>query len=241
MSEVPGMPPLFYRAEGEGPLVIMLHGLLMNGRCWDDNGFIAAISPFFNVVCPDLAGHGASEKSDIQDFYRRENQALAVVKLMDELGYEKAHLVGYSAGSWLAMELLRSYPERLSSVVLGGWDCLKGLPDISGSKLTFEMFMSYARQVAPELTETLSSKDEISAGCFFNELRKPVAGDANLFPCHIPVMFWAGSRDPYYASMAELAGQHAIPLICGEGDHLGEINHPDRSTIAQVLNYIKDQ
>lgn len=42
MSEVPGMPPLFYRAEGEGPLVIMLHGLLMNGRCWDDNGFIAA-------------------------------------------------------------------------------------------------------------------------------------------------------------------------------------------------------
>jgi len=97
----------------------MLHALLMDGQCWVDNGVVSALSPFFKVVYPDLSGHGASDKSNEQPLYTRENQALSVVKLMDELGYEKAHLIGYSAGAWLALGLLDAYPERLHSVVLG--------------------------------------------------------------------------------------------------------------------------
>lgn len=140
--------PLFCRQQGEGPLVIMLHGLLMDGQCWVDNGFVSAFSASFKVVCPDLIGQGASEKSSKQDVYTREQQALGIVQLMDELGYEKANVIGYSAGTWLALGLLECYPERINSVVLGGWDCLNGLPETPFGKLTFDMFMDFARETA---------------------------------------------------------------------------------------------
>lgn len=241
MFQISGNSPLFYRTEGKGPLVIMLHGLLMNGQCWVDNGFLSAFSPFFKVACPDLIGHGASDKPDIQEIYTRENQELAIVKLMDELGYEKAHVIGYSAGAWLAMGLLKAYPERLTSVVLGGWDCLQGLPEAPAGKLTFDMFMSYAREIAPELTASLSSADEKSTECFFNELSKQFQDDGNLLTHSTPKLFWAGSSDPYYTSMTELAELHAIPLISGTGDHLGEINNPDKVTIDEILKFSKGQ
>ncbi|MEX0496233.1 alpha/beta fold hydrolase [Raoultella terrigena] len=239
MSTMPESSRLFYRAEGKGPLVIMLHGLLMDGRCWVDNGFVSAYSPFFRVVCPDLIGHGASDRLDAQDFYTRENQALSVVKLMDELGYDKAHVIGYSAGAWLAMGLLDSYPERVTSIVLGGWDCLKGIPETPFGKLSFDMFMDYARETAPELTQSLSLADEKSAEFFFNELSKQFNDDGNLLTRSTPKLLWAGANDPYYVSMSEQAEKHAICFIAGKGDHLGEVNNPDMATVTKILNFSK--
>ncbi len=57
MPTLSGNIQLFYREEGNGPLVIMLHGLLMDGQCWIDNGFVSAFSSSFKVVAPDLPGH----------------------------------------------------------------------------------------------------------------------------------------------------------------------------------------
>ena len=241
MSTTRGNSRLSYRSEGKGPLVIMLHGLLMDGQCWVDNGFVSAFSPFFRVVCPDLIGHGDSDRVDGQDFYTRENQVLTIVKLMDEMGYDKAHVMGYSAGAWLAMGLLDSYPERLTSVVLGGWDCLNGIPETPFGKLSFAMFMDYARETAPELTQSLSPADERSAEYFFNELSKQFKDDGKLLARSTPKLFWAGASDPYYTSMSELAQQHAIRFVAGKGDHLGEVNHPDRETATQILNIVKSR
>ncbi len=233
-------PPLYYRSEGKGPLVIMIHGLLMDGQCWRNNGVISALSSSFHVVCPDLIGHGASDKPDNPALYSRENQALSIVNLMDELGYEKAHVVGYSAGAWLTLGLLDLYPQRLSSVVLGGWDCLKGLPETPYGKLTFDMFISFARETAPELTRSLSAQDEKGVEHFFNALSRPPENVEPLFTRSTPKLLWAGTRDPYYAAMAELAGKQGIPLISGAGDHLSEANHPDKSTIDKLLRFILD-
>lgn len=233
-------PRLFYRTQGEGPLVIMLHGLLMDSRCWVDNGCISALSPHFQVVCPDLPGHGASDKPDNQAAYTQQRQALAIVNLMDELGYEKAHIIGYSAGSWLAMELINAHADRLYSVVLGGWDCEAGLPETPVGKLTFEMFIAYARQVAPELTASLTPEDEKGAEHFFNELRKHAQDAEGFFPCPVPLRFWAGADDPYYAAMAALATRYDIPLFAGKGDHLSEVNHPASATLSAILNFVRN-
>ncbi|NIF22141.1 alpha/beta fold hydrolase [Candidatus Pantoea multigeneris] len=237
MNRTSEVPQLSYCAAGKGPLVIMLHGLLMDGKSWQENGFISAFSPSFSVVCPDLIGHGESDKPAIQEWYTRDNQALTIVNLMDELGYEKAHIIGYSSGAWLATGLLALYPERVESVVLGGWDCTQGMPE----SLSFEIFMAYAHEVAPQLTHSMSPADEKSVEYFFNELKKQTKGDDKLLMQGIPALVWAGTRDPYYAPMAELAEKHAIPLISGQGDHLSEVNTPDGSTIGRILKFIKDR
>lgn len=238
MSTSSGNTQLFYREEGKGPLLIMLHGLLMNGQSWVNNGFVSAFSPFFRVVSPDLIGHGASEKSNVQRFYARENQAQAIVKLMDDLGYDKANVIGYSAGAWLAMGLLDSYPERLNSVVLGGWDILNGLPDTPLGKLTFEMFIDFARETAPELTRSLTAEGERSVECFFNELSEQFKYDGDLLAGSTPKLLWAGASDPYFISMSGVAEKYFTPLIAGKGDHLGEVNNPDKATVTEILKFV---
>lgn len=232
---------LFYREEGNGPLIIMVHGLLMDGQCWTANGFVSAFSHSFKVVCPDLIGHGASEKVDVQSFYTRKNQVLAIIKLMDELGYRKANVIGYSAGAWLAMGLLECYPERLTSVVLGGWDCINGLSKAPFGKLSFDMFIDFARATVPELTNSLSTAGERSAKCFFKELSKQFESDGNLLTHSVPKLFWAGNRDAYYTSMSELAEKYSIPLIVGKGDHLYEVSNPDRMTVTEILKFVQSQ
>ncbi|URQ62236.1 alpha/beta hydrolase [Pantoea alhagi] len=239
MLHTSGTPRLSYHAEGKGPLVIMLHGLLMDGKFWKDNGLISALSPFFHIVCPDLIGHGKSEKTNVKEFYTQQNQALSIVKIMDELGYKKAHVIGYSAGAWVALGLLNRFPERFNSVVLGGWDFKSGLPDTPEGKLSFDVFMSYARCVAPELTTSLSTDDEKSVRYFFDELRKYLGKEESFFPHSIPTLLWAGASDPYYASMAELAELHALPLLTGKGDHLSELKNLDKRSMNAILKFIQ--
>lgn len=235
------IPQLSYVAEGKGPLVLMLHGLLMDGKSWLSNGLSSFLSPFFHVVCPDLLGHGESVKPQLQELYTQKNQALTIVKIMDELGYEKAHVIGYSSGAWAALGLLNHYPERLNSVVLGGWDFRNGLPETPEGKLSFDMFMSYAKRTAPELTSKLSMDDQESVRCFFNELRKYSEKRESLFPYKTPIMLWAGTRDPYYSSMAEIAQQYGLSMITGKGDHLSELNHPDKASMNEIFKFIASQ
>ncbi|OMQ20883.1 alpha/beta fold hydrolase [Serratia oryzae] len=234
-----GIPQLSYVSEGRGPLVIMLHGLLMDGKSWTDNGMSSFFSPFFHVVCPDLLGHGKSVKPHVQSLYTQENQALSIVKIMDALDYEKAHVIGYSSGAWVGLGLLNHYPERLNSAVLGGWDFSNGLPETPNGKLTFDMFISFARTTAPELTSGLSLEDEESIKCFFNELRKYTGEKEGLFPYQTPTLFWAGTSDPYYVSMAAIAEQYSLPMITGKGDHLSEINNPDKASINGIFKFIE--
>lgn len=241
MPHTSSSPQLSYIAEGKGPLVIMLHGLLMDGKSWRNNGFTSLFSPFFHVICPDLLGHGESEKPLVPELYTQKKQALSIVKIMDELGYEKAHVIGYSSGAWAALGLLNHHPERLNSVVLGGWDLKNGLPETPDGKLTFDMFMSYARSTAPELTSGLTPDDQESVRCFFNELRKYSEKNAALFPYKTPILLWAGANDPYYAPMTKIAEQYGLLMALGKGDHLTEFNKPDKSSINEIFKFIESQ
>lgn len=241
MPYTSGSPQLSYIAEGKGPLVIMLHGLLMDGKSWRNNGVISLFSSFFHVVCPDLLGHGESEKPPASELYTLKKQALSIVKIMDELGYEKAHIIGYSSGAWVALGLLNHHPERLDSVVLGGWDLKNGLPETPDGKLSFDMFMSYARSTAPELTSGLTLDDQESARCFFNELRKYSEKKEALFPYKTPILLWAGANDPYYSPMTEIAEQYGLLMTLGKGDHLTEFNKPDKASINEIFNFFETQ
>ncbi|WNP36112.1 alpha/beta hydrolase [Enterobacter kobei] len=241
MPHTSSSPQLSYIAEGKGPLVIMLHGLLMDGKSWRNNGFTSLFSPFFHVICPDLLGHGESEKPLVPELYTQKKQALSIVKIMDELGYEKAHVIGYSSGAWAALGLLNHHPERLNSVILGGWDLKNGLPETPDGKLTFDMFMSYARSTAPELTSGLTPDDQQSVRCFFNELRKYSEKNSALFPYKTPILLWAGANDPYYAPMAKIAEQYGLLMTLGKGDHLTEFNKPDKSSINEIFKFIESQ
>jgi pimeloyl-ACP methyl ester carboxylesterase len=100
-------------AGGGGPL-LCLHGITSNARAWD--GLAAELAPEYRVIAPDLRGRGDSDKPE--DGYGLEGHAADAVGLLDELGIERAVLVGHSLGALIGMQLAAEYPERIAKLVL---------------------------------------------------------------------------------------------------------------------------
>jgi len=102
--------------EGDGPLVILLHGF---PRCW--YLWRHQIKPLkaagFRVAVPDQRGYGASEcPSRIEDYNILE-LAADVVGIADALGDEKFFLVGHDWGCMVSWYTALLYPHRLHCVM----------------------------------------------------------------------------------------------------------------------------
>jgi pimeloyl-ACP methyl ester carboxylesterase len=76
-------------------------------------------APGFLVIALDCRGHGKSDKPHDVAKYGHE-MAADVVRLLDHLKVDKAHLVGYSSGAFIAGNVAANHPERVLSVVYGG-------------------------------------------------------------------------------------------------------------------------
>lgn len=100
---------------GQGEPVVCIHGLGATKASFLTT--IAEISGERKVIALDLPGFGDSEKP-LGAAYDAPYFAGAVVGLLDELGIEKAHLVGNSMGGRVSIEIGLLYPERVRSMVL---------------------------------------------------------------------------------------------------------------------------
>jgi pimeloyl-ACP methyl ester carboxylesterase len=111
-----------YLTAGQGEPVILLHGWIGEASHWGpgnrENPRLNAATGY-QVIAPDLRGHGMSDKPTDPAAYGRE-MAKDVVRLMDHLKLKKAHLVGYSMGSFVAGNVVEQAPSRVLSVVYGG-------------------------------------------------------------------------------------------------------------------------
>ncbi len=100
---------------GEGPPVLMLHGL--GGTKASFLPSIAALAPSFRTVAVDLLGFGDSDKP-LGASYGPGFQARAIEQLLDALELERAHIVGHSMGGRVALELGFTHADRTDGLVL---------------------------------------------------------------------------------------------------------------------------
>ena len=112
----------YYEAgqQDDRPPLVMLHGGGPGASSWSNfapslPGFAAS----FRTVLVDQPGFGASDKPPVVGNYYR-FAADHVVALLDELGIEKAHLLGNSLGGGTAMRLALTHPDRVARLVLMG-------------------------------------------------------------------------------------------------------------------------
>lgn len=109
---------LRYVVTGEGEPLILLHGFTANvERQWGQ--LIGPLSENYTVIALDERGHGKSDKPTEPGSYGM-NMVEDVIRLMDHLNIEKAHVAGYSMGAGITANLISRYPERFQSAVLGG-------------------------------------------------------------------------------------------------------------------------
>lgn len=232
---------LYYQTEGTGPLVILLHGLLMDGNTWLSNGFVQTLSKNFCVAYPDMLGHGMSDKPLDAGSYDQDKQASRIVSLIKQLGYQKAHIIGYSSGAWLAIGLAKYYPEYLSSLIIGGWDIVNGLPKSSTGPLSFDTFLTYAKATAPALTKWITPNIEPAVRSSFNAIGTydGLNDSLQLNQIKTPKLFWAGLDDIYYNELNTWAEANKYTFLSTTGDHLGAIFKPDPAIISKICEFVK--
>jgi pimeloyl-ACP methyl ester carboxylesterase len=104
-----------YRIGGEGPAIVLIHGITGNSTTWER--VMGQLARDYTVLAPDLLGHGDSAKPRGAD-YSLGAYASGIRDLMIALEIDNATFVGHSLGGGVAMQLAYQFPERLDRLVL---------------------------------------------------------------------------------------------------------------------------
>jgi pimeloyl-ACP methyl ester carboxylesterase len=179
---------------------------------WRAPGTIKALAKDYQVIALDVRGHGGSGKPKEEAAYGMEMME-DVVRLLDHLKIQKAHMAGYSMGGMIIMKLITRHPDRVQSAVLGGMGWLRqgSLPQLSWPQVTERQRAATPAACVHSLGALAVTEDEVKA-------------------IRVPVTVLIGERDPYrrlyVAPLQQIRADWPVTLVPGAG-HLNCIFHPE--------------
>ena len=232
----PSRPLLAYEDLGDPtrPAALLIHGFAGTARA-HFAPLIAALEPELRVIAPDLSGQGRSAAVPrVVDARLHHRDAEDLLALLDHLGVERVHLVGYSDGAEVAIILAarlgdcarsmtiwgvsgRVPPERVVAVYsdperrIASWPELqRELDQLHGSGATLPMFTAWAAAM-----EALRAEGG-------------VINDTEAARVVCPTLALAGDRDPFNplaateALVARIPGARLVTLSGAGHDLLEE-------------------
>jgi pimeloyl-ACP methyl ester carboxylesterase len=107
---------LAYAVEGQGPALVLVHGLACGRRMWVHQ--VRHLRSGYTVITYDQRGHGRSGAPETALGYSAAHLTRDLVGLLDHLGIARCHLVGFSLGGGPALAFASSRPDRVASLVL---------------------------------------------------------------------------------------------------------------------------
>ncbi|MBN1428559.1 MAG: alpha/beta hydrolase [Anaerolineae bacterium] len=202
-----------YTERGDGPTVVALHAATSNGS---EMGWLAHLITHegFNVVTPDLRGHGATH-NPAPDLHlpRLVDDMLEFIYL---LGRPSPHIVGFSLGGAVALRAAYQRPDMFRSLILLG--------------------TNYRAPGDQKLLQALGAEETRTAEqqAIFNPQTGVIAGwdgpieALGVIAC--PVLIIAADRDEFHDPEDSLVLFRALPhaevLIVPRCDHIGLVRHP---------------
>lgn len=218
MTDVPVLGShMAYRAVGDGPPVVLLHGNPTSSHLW--RHVLARAGAGHRWVAPDLIGMGASGRPDIA--YALADHLAYVEGFLDALGLDRPIVAGHDWGVAIALSLLGRRPVRGVAIMEGhlrplpGWDAF----DDGGREL-------FQRLRTPGVGERMALDDN-----FFLDTLLPAAmpASADLAPYRAPYPTPA-SRRPLlaWARQIPVGGEPAgaAALMAAAADHLTTTDVP---------------
>lgn len=250
--------PICYTVEGEGAPVILVHGVAVNADLnWRRPGITRALAKDFQVISFDNRGHGRSGKPHGKQNYGGE-MVEDVVRLMDHLGIEKAHVIGYSLGGFITLKLLAEHPDRLISAAPcgAGWeqrsaDGEQRLEAIAGAiesrgdygPLLAEVGVNksgFARVKVFVMNRFFRAiNDEQAIADVMQSLHELEVSRAELSGNTVPVLSVVGGADPLKRGVDNMEGileNHEI-VIVPHGSHYTTLSK--RKMIAALRDFLK--
>lgn len=227
---------------GSGAPLLLVHGAFSSGVEFLETEFGAVLAGRYRVVAPDSLAHGESDAPLDVTHYGARQRASHLAAALDAAGLERAHVVGYSMGGWMASALATFHPERIASLAIGGWDVVNGmytpaaawgLPEITGP-----MLIEMAREQNPQLSAWVQPQHEHTLGAAIegmNDLGGLAEGVARLTA---PVALFCGREDLYYDAVVQFAQANGFPVLALPGDHMTMLYRHGAESARRVGEFI---
>jgi len=235
---------IHYRVEGRGAPVVLVHGYGAQADVnWRLPGVIRSLRKKYQVISFDVRGHGLSGKPPEPAKYGVET-ARDIIRLLDHLGLERAHVVGYSMGGFITLKLVTMYPDRLLSAAPcgAGWENPDGnnlqlLASLTESLERGEGYGPLIRALEPGRKEPAAWKaklinflmgtfnDNQAMTCIMKRFPDLSVTEEELRANRVPVLSIVGTKDPLRAgadAMVGVMGNHRAVFVKG-GDHFTTI------------------
>ncbi len=107
---------LHYVTQGEGPLMLFLHGFPEFWYSWRHQ--LAEFAKDYTCVALDLRGYNESDKPEGVEAYRMEELVRDVEGVIRKLGYDRCILVGHDWGGAIAWSFAYAHPDMLESLIV---------------------------------------------------------------------------------------------------------------------------
>jgi 3-oxoadipate enol-lactonase len=236
-----------YVEQGQGAPLVFLHGIGGDAACWQPQ--LNVFAEDYRVLAWNMPGYCGSEPLREMTF---PGLAEALLRLLDRLDIERAHLVGHSMGGMVAQELAATWPGRLRSLVLVATSAAFGRTDgerqreFLASRLgPLERGQSMA-DLAPGIVaglvgeapdpagveQAIRSMAEVPEATYRAALRCLLSFDRRgaLGRIEVPTLVLAGERDQTApaAIMEKMAGKipQARFLVLPRAGHLANLEQP---------------
>jgi pimeloyl-ACP methyl ester carboxylesterase len=105
---------VIYRVAGNGPPVVLIHGMVNSSRHWEEVAL--RLADRYTVIAPDLIGHGDS--AAVRGDYSLGAHAASIRDMLAVIGIDRATIVGHSLGGGVAMQFFYQFPQRTERLVL---------------------------------------------------------------------------------------------------------------------------
>jgi pimeloyl-ACP methyl ester carboxylesterase len=187
-----------FQAAGEGPLLVLLHGITSTSEAWRE--VMPTLAERYTVIAPDMIGHGRSAKP--RGDYSLGAYAAGVRDLLAVLGFERGTVVGHSLGGGIAMQLSYLFPEYVERLAL-----------ISSGGLGKEVHpllraatLPGSEWVLPLLASEWSVRAGEAVGSVAAKLGKEAGPDLGEFARGYASLVHEGARDAFLDTMRSVIG-----------------------------------
>lgn len=139
--------------DADGTPILLIHGGLAHGDIWAAQ--VADLMQDHTVIVADTRGHGRSTNDGSEYTYAR--LAADYLALLDQIGIDRVHLVGWSDGANIGYSISQTNPERLASHFAHAGNIT--LDGVDPSVETNEVFGTYVGMMAGDYAEMSPTPD----------------------------------------------------------------------------------
>lgn len=224
---------IHFTDQGNGEPVVLIHAMLETLQVWEGAPVTRGLlDAGYRVLAFDVRPHGESGKPHDPALYGLEVVG-DVVRLLDHLELDRAHIVGYSMGGMLANAVRAEHPDRVATTVLGGngWSGGQGVGSgidadmlargldaaVAGADLAeFVRSTAPPGQTLPEaqvaaITSVILSTDPAALAAFMRAMPFVRHTAESLATNTVPTLALVGERDPALRHVERL--RDAMPNV----------------------------